>query len=58
MFIWEADCFKTDLKNCEPVIYLTECYSHYHAEHDEDVPQRDEDPKVSQAEQKLSDVVT
>lgn len=29
-----------------------------HAEHDEDVPQSDEDPKVPQAEQKLSDVVT
>lgn len=32
-------------------------YSHNHAEHDEDVPQSDEDPEVSQAEQELSDVV-
>lgn len=32
-------------------------YSQDHAEHDEDVPQSDEDAKVSQAEQKLSDVV-
>lgn len=35
----------------------TQRYSHDHAEHDEDVPQGDEDPKVSQAEQELSDVV-
>lgn len=33
-------------------------YLHDHAEHHENVPQSDENPKVSQAEQKLSDVVT
>lgn len=36
---------------------LKDFYSQDHAEHDEDVPQSDEDAKVSQAEQKLSDVV-
>lgn len=36
---------------------LTQSYSQDHAEHDEDVPQCDEDPEVPQAEQKLSDVV-
>lgn len=33
-------------------------YLHDHAEHHENVPQSDENPKVSQTEQKLSDVVT
>lgn len=33
-------------------------YSQDHAEHDEDVPQSNEDSKVAQTEQELSDVVT
>lgn len=32
-------------------------YLHDHAEHDENVPQSDENPEVSEAEQELSDVV-
>lgn len=37
---------------------LRDSYSQDHAEHDEDVPQSDEDPEVTQTEQKLSNVVT
>lgn len=36
---------------------VKQSYSHNHAEHDEDVPQSDEDPKITQTEQELSDVV-
>lgn len=32
--------------------------SHDHAEHHEDIPQGDEDPEVSEAQQELPDVVT
>lgn len=39
-------------------LQLKDSYSQDHAEHDEDVPQSDEDPEVSQTEQKLSNVVT
>lgn len=37
---------------------LRDSYSQDHAEHDEDVPQSDEDAEVPQTEQKLSNVVT
>lgn len=36
----------------------TQGYSHNHAEHHEDIPQGNEDSKIPETQQELSDIVT